>query len=205
MSVRNQSAETGPRTVSLADEEGVKRISRDLSAMGCDIVTGGGPGLMQAANEGARRRRHRTGSEHRHPRRIAVRAGGQPLRRASELLHPPAPVRVDVGCPHCRAWRDRHGARVDDDLAVAAGAPPARGAAGLRRAYVERTGRPGEQRDAAPLFPTRDSGRHAHAARRGRHRPGDRYRGRTSRAPACDARAASPAGHSNRTMKEVRP
>ena len=24
-----------------------------LSAMNCDIITGGGPGLMQAANEGA--------------------------------------------------------------------------------------------------------------------------------------------------------
>ena len=92
-----------PRTVSLADEEGVQRIVKDtlfglwatvnnlsrlrpskreryrvtvfgsarpdpdhwvyqevkrmcaaLSAMGCDIVTGGGPGLMQAANAGAR-------------------------------------------------------------------------------------------------------------------------------------------------------
>lgn len=32
----------------------VKRMSAALSAMGCDIVTGGGPGLMQAANEGAR-------------------------------------------------------------------------------------------------------------------------------------------------------
>ena len=32
----------------------VKRMSAALSAMGCDILTGGGPGLMQAANEGAR-------------------------------------------------------------------------------------------------------------------------------------------------------
>jgi uncharacterized protein (TIGR00730 family) len=32
----------------------VKRMCAALSAMGCDIVTGGGPGLMQAANEGAR-------------------------------------------------------------------------------------------------------------------------------------------------------
>jgi len=95
--------ETGPDTVSLADEENVKRIlvetvfglwgivnnltrlrparreryrvtifgsartrpdhwvyaevehmAKALADMGCDIVTGGGPGLMQAANEGAR-------------------------------------------------------------------------------------------------------------------------------------------------------
>jgi len=32
----------------------VKRMAAALAEMGCDIVTGGGPGLMQAANEGAR-------------------------------------------------------------------------------------------------------------------------------------------------------
>src|SRR5215471_11726600 len=32
--------------------EEVKRVAAALAAMGCDIVTGGGPGLMQAANEG---------------------------------------------------------------------------------------------------------------------------------------------------------
>jgi uncharacterized protein (TIGR00730 family) len=31
----------------------VKRLAAALAGLGCDIVTGGGPGLMQAANEGA--------------------------------------------------------------------------------------------------------------------------------------------------------
>ncbi len=31
----------------------VRRMTRELAGMGCDIMTGGGPGLMQAANEGA--------------------------------------------------------------------------------------------------------------------------------------------------------
>ena len=33
--------------------EEVKRVATALAELGCDIVTGGGPGLMQAANEGA--------------------------------------------------------------------------------------------------------------------------------------------------------
>jgi len=31
----------------------VKQLAAELTTMGCDIVSGGGPGLMQAANEGA--------------------------------------------------------------------------------------------------------------------------------------------------------
>src|SRR5262249_41638616 len=31
----------------------VKKLAADLTRMGCDIISGGGPGLMQAANEGA--------------------------------------------------------------------------------------------------------------------------------------------------------
>lgn len=37
---------------SFAYEE-VKKLAKHLAEMDCDIVTGGGPGLMQAANEGA--------------------------------------------------------------------------------------------------------------------------------------------------------
>lgn len=34
--------------------EEVRRVAHALAELGCDIVTGGGPGLMQAANEGAK-------------------------------------------------------------------------------------------------------------------------------------------------------
>lgn len=37
----------------------VRELARQLSHIGCDIVTGGGPGLMMAANEGARRGAYR--------------------------------------------------------------------------------------------------------------------------------------------------
>ncbi len=33
--------------------EATKRCAAELAKLGCDIITGGGPGLMQAANEGA--------------------------------------------------------------------------------------------------------------------------------------------------------
>jgi uncharacterized protein (TIGR00730 family) len=44
------SARAEPGTFVYAE---VKRVATALAEMGCDIVTGGGPGLMQAANEGA--------------------------------------------------------------------------------------------------------------------------------------------------------
>ena len=43
------SARAKPGT--LAYDE-TKRVAKALAEMGCDIITGGGPGLMQAANEG---------------------------------------------------------------------------------------------------------------------------------------------------------
>ena len=46
---------------SLGYEE-TKRAAAALARMGCDIITGGGPGLMQAANEGAARARGRVQS-----------------------------------------------------------------------------------------------------------------------------------------------
>src|SRR5262245_37629477 len=44
------SARARPGTYVYAE---VKRVAAALAEMGCDIITGGGPGLMQAANEGA--------------------------------------------------------------------------------------------------------------------------------------------------------
>lgn len=43
------SARAKPGTIAY---EETKRVSKALAEMGCDIITGGGPGLMQAANEG---------------------------------------------------------------------------------------------------------------------------------------------------------
>src|SRR5436190_15635208 len=44
------SARLQPGTVAY---DGVKQLAAELATMGCDITSGGGPGLMQAANEGA--------------------------------------------------------------------------------------------------------------------------------------------------------
>ena len=44
------SARTKPGSIAYTE---TKRCARALTELGCDILTGGGPGLMQAANEGA--------------------------------------------------------------------------------------------------------------------------------------------------------
>jgi len=44
------SARAKPGTIAY---EETKRVAAALSGLGCEIITGGGPGLMQAANEGA--------------------------------------------------------------------------------------------------------------------------------------------------------
>ena len=44
------SARIQPGTVAY---DGVKQLAAELARLGCDIMSGGGPGLMQAANEGA--------------------------------------------------------------------------------------------------------------------------------------------------------
>jgi uncharacterized protein (TIGR00730 family) len=59
------SARTEPGTKLYED---VKALAARLSAMGCDIVTGGGPGLMQAANEG-----EKLGDPENHTRSIGIR------------------------------------------------------------------------------------------------------------------------------------
>jgi uncharacterized protein (TIGR00730 family) len=43
------SARAKPGTIAY---EETKRVSKALAELGCDVITGGGPGLMQAANEG---------------------------------------------------------------------------------------------------------------------------------------------------------
>ena len=92
----------------------VRDLAAELTRLGCDIVTGGGPGLMQAANEGARTAGADPTDFRRHPGRAAVRAGRQPVRHQvfehrtffSRLHHScssPTPRRRPGGSARC--WR----------------------------------------------------------------------------------------------------
>ena len=73
----------------------VKRVAAAAAGLGCDIVTGGGPGVDAGGQRGClHRRRRRLG---RHPRRAALRAGREPVCRAGvrawDVLHAPASLR----------------------------------------------------------------------------------------------------------------
>ena len=87
--------------------EETKRTAAALAAMGCDIITGGGPGLMQAANEGA--------ASSGRAQSIGIRVD------LPDVLHAPPSIRSRLGCVRDRTWRHRYSPRDDDDLATAAG------------------------------------------------------------------------------------
>ena len=126
--------------------QAVRDLAAELTRLDCDIVTGGGPGLMQAANEG---------------RRLADPEG----KRKSMGIRVDLPFEQEVNAFVTEAFehgtfftRLHHfvlvsdafvvvpggiGTRAgdDDDLAAAAGAQAARHAADPRRQDVRRAGR----------------------------------------------------------------
>ena len=121
--------------------EEVKQMCSALSTMNCDIITGGGPGLMQAANEGARAAQASQGVQS-----IGIRVHlpfeqdvnpfvEQAFEHAtfSTRLHHFVLVSDVHRCPR---W-PRNPARNDDDLATFADASFARHPAHFSRAHVE--------------------------------------------------------------------
>jgi hypothetical protein len=92
---------------------GVKKLAAELTKMGCDIISGGGPGLMQAANEGAHsvhpKALKRSGW---YPYRAAIRTGSEPVRRpgvrTSHLFFSTASFHDRVRCFRCRSRRYRN-------------------------------------------------------------------------------------------------
>ena len=128
-----------------------KRVAAALAAMGCDIITGGGPGLMQAANEGA---------------------ATSPERAQSIGIRVDLPFEQDVNAFVAQAFEhrtfftrlhqfvlasdafivapggNRHGSGNDDDLAAAPGAPSSRHSVDPRGENVGGPYRVGAQLDA---------------------------------------------------------
>src|ERR1041385_3648972 len=91
--------------------EETKRTAAALAEMGCDIITGGGPGLMRAANEGAA---PQVGpcSFDRNTSGPPIRAGYERVRdkgvSASHIFYTPPPVCTRLGCVCCRSGRNRN-------------------------------------------------------------------------------------------------
>ena len=113
-----------------------------LSAMNCDIITGGGPGLMQAANEGARAAQSSQGVQS-----IGIRVHlpfeqdvnpfvDQVFEHATFFTRLHHFVLVSDAYIVAPGWT-RYTARIDDDLAALADASSTRHAVHFRGAHVE--------------------------------------------------------------------
>ena len=161
----------------------VRDLAAELTRLGCDIVTGGGPGLMQAANEGVK---------------LADPDG---TRQKSVGIRVELPFEQDVNPFVTEAFehrtffsrlhhfvlvsdafvvvpgRDRHGAGDDDGLATPPGPAPARHAAHPGRTFVGRAGRMGQDgRCSRPDAPLDQPGGLRRFRRSAAGRPGDRRR-----------------------------
>src|SRR5262245_48550804 len=145
-----------------------------LSAMNCDIITGGGPGLMQAANEGARAAQASQGVQS-----IGIRVHLPFEQEVNPFVeqafeHATFFTRLHhfvlLRCLHrCHGW-PRNPARNDDDLAALADASPARHSAHFRRSHLEGLGRMGKPGDAASRIRAGEPAGHADTVLRGHRR-----------------------------------
>lgn len=131
----------------------VRDTAAGLTRLGCDIITGGGPGLMQATNEGVKIA-DPDGVKQKSVGICgpALRAGCERVRygsvRTQDLLHAPAPVRSGVGRVCRLPWWHRHRAGNADGLATASSPTLARHSVDSRRAFLGWIDRLGRQSDA---------------------------------------------------------
>ena len=133
--------------------EGVKKLAAELTKMGCDILTGGGPGIMQAANEGAhsvdpKALRRSVGISIELPFEQEVNPFVSAGLRAPHLLFAAAPFHDHVGRLRRHAGRHRLAARDGARLATPPGPQTLQHAAHSCRQNVGRSRRMGAPRDA---------------------------------------------------------
>ena len=145
--------------------EETKRTAAALAALGCDIITGGGPGLMQAANEGAASCSDRVQS-------VGIRVDlpfeqdvnafvGQAYEHRTFFTRLHQFVLTSDAYIVSARWH-WHRAGNDDDLAIASGAAPARNASDPGGQNVARTGGMGEKRYAIAFLAACKRGRFCH-------------------------------------------
>ena len=132
----------------------VRDLAAELTRLGCDIVTGGGPGLMQAAEEAGARMAGADPEHYSFGIRVELPFEqdvnpfvGQVFGHRtffSRLHH-----FVLVSDAYVVVPGDRHGARGDDDLATPPGAEARRYPAHPGRRDLGRAGRMGQEVDVA--------------------------------------------------------